>query len=77
MSVAHAMRERAAEIRERFSHSGLFEWVAWSVRKHVQVYMLFGTGIVDLCETFTPSMLFPSQSTLRVCAVRNSANSEE
>jgi hypothetical protein len=71
------MRERAAEIRERFSHSGLFEWVAWSVRKHVQVYMLFGTGIVDLCETFAPSMLFPAESTLRVCAVRISANSEE
>ena len=48
------MRERAAEIRERFCLGGLFEWVAWSVRKKVQVYMLFGTGIVDLCDTFAP-----------------------
>ena len=70
MSVGDSMLESAAEISEVFSHIGLFGWVAWSVKKSVQVCMLFGTGIVDLCETFAPAMLFAPRSTLLVGAVR-------
>ena len=77
MIVGDAMLERAAEIREACSLIGLFEWAAWGVKKKVQVYMLFGTGIVDLCETFAPSMPFSPRSTLRVCAVRMSRHSDE
>ncbi len=77
MSVGDAMLERAAEIREAFSLIGLFEWVAWSVKKKVRVYMLFGTGIEDLCDTFAPSMPSVPRSTLRVCAVRMSRHSDE
>jgi hypothetical protein len=76
MSIGDAMLERAAEIREVFSHIGMFEWVAWSAKKKVQVLMLFGTGIVDLCETFAPAMLFVPRSTLRVGAVRISPVSD-
>ncbi len=73
MMVANAMRDRAAVIRDVFSHIGLFEWVAWCVRKKVRVSMLFGTGIVDLRETFASSMPFQSRSTLRVGVVRIAA----
>jgi hypothetical protein len=67
--AADAMRARAAEIREAFSYIGLFEWVAWGVQTKVQILMLFGTGIVNLRQTFAPSMPPHSRSTLRVCAV--------
>ena len=67
--AADAMRARAAEIREAFCYIGLFEWVAWGVRTKVQILILFGTGIVNLRQTFAPSMPSHSNSTLRVCAV--------
>jgi hypothetical protein len=43
--------------------------------KTVQVYILVGTGIVDLRETFVPSMPIQSRSTLRAGAVRIAADS--
>jgi hypothetical protein len=68
--AADAMRTRAEQVRATGCYLGLFDFVAWSVRNHVQVQMLFGSAIVDLQKVFAPDMPSHSVSCLRVAAVR-------
>ncbi len=74
--AADAMRARAKQVRQTGSLIGLFEWVAWSVKKKIQVKMLFGSAIVDLRQVFAPDMPLHSRSCLRVGAVRIAADTE-
>ena len=53
--LAGAIRHRAAEVRRPYEFIGIFDFVAFALHHKVEVFMLFGSYVVDLLQTFTSS----------------------